>query len=371
MKASNGGRKRDGSDWYGRGMQLHRDDRYPEAIEAFEKALEAGYREDATSYNIACGYALMGNVDAAFQWLERSRALGFDLAAYLSHDDDLVNLHTDKRWAELKKATRDQKADPNAQEGRAAAARFERLVAKAPKSGEGFFQIGRELLAVQRYDLAAKAYQAAVDRGYRTGTSLYNQACALSLSGDVESALDRLAKALDAGFDQPEIFRTDDDLDALRGDKRFTALEREARDLALPSHRVGRWETRSSRSKWREEIKGLEEYARAHPDKGRAWFNLGFASLAAEHPDAAAEAFRKALDLNYRKPTTMYNLACAYSHLDQKDTAFEWLFRSLEAGFDETGTIRNDEDLDNLRGDPRYRKALDIARARERGDEKD
>ena len=371
VKASNGGRKRDGSDWYARGMQLHRDDRYPEAIEAFEKALEAGYREDATSYNIACGYALMGNVDAAFQWLERSRKLGFNLAAYLTHDDDLASLRTDKRWGELKKSARDQKPAGNARESRAAAARFERLAAKAPKSGEGFFHVGRELLRVERYDLAAKAYQAAADRGYRTGTSLYNQACALSLSGDVDGALDRLAKALDAGFDQPDMFRTDEDLDALRGDSRFAKLARDARDLSVPSPRIGHWETRGSRSKWREEVKGLEEYARAHPDKGRAWFNLGLASLAAERPDAAAEAFHKALDLNYRKPTTMYNLACAYSHLDQKDAAFEWLFRSLEAGFDETATIRNDEDLDNLRGDPRYRKALDIARARDRADEKD
>jgi Flp pilus assembly protein TadD len=52
--------------------------------------------------------------------------------------------------------------------------------------------------------------------------------------------------------------------------------------------------------------------------KGRAWFNLGFASLAGERPDAAAEAFQKALELNYRKPTTMYNLACTYARLDQK-----------------------------------------------------
>ena len=65
----------------------------------------------------------------------------------------------------------------------------------------------------------------------------------------------------------------------------------------------------------------------------------------------------------------MYNIACAYSRLDQKDAAFDWLFKALDAGFDETGTIRSDEDLDNLRGDARYRKALSMARARERAGE--
>ncbi len=62
----------------------------------------------------------------------------------------------------------------------------------------------------------------------------------------------------------------------------------------------------------------------------------------------------------------MYNLACSYARLDQRDKAFDFLFQALAAGFDGTGTLRGDEDLDNLRGDPRFRKALDIARAREK-----
>ena len=60
----------------------------------------------------------------------------------------------------------------------------------------------------------------------------------------------------------------------------------------------------------------------------------------------------------------MYNLACTYARLEQKDKAFDWLFKALDAGFDETWTMRFDEDLDNLRGDSRYRKAVDIAKGR-------
>ena len=81
-------------------------------------------------------------------------------------------------------------------------------------------------------------------------------------------------------------------------------------------------------------------------------------------PDAAVESFQKALELGYRKPTTMYNLACAFAMLDRKDQAFEWLFKSLEAGFNSDGMLRSDEDLDNLRGDPRFRKALAIAKTK-------
>lgn len=373
VKASNG-HKRDGGDWYGRGMDLHHAERYPEAIEAFQHSIDAGYREEASSYNIACGYALLGKRDEAFQWLDRARDAGFDVARYLD-DDDLKSLHTDPRWASLKKAARADKAGEkeHSAESRAAVARFERLSSNgaANKSGEPFFMVGKELLGVERYDLAAKAYQASADRGYRTGTSLYNEACALSLGGDKSGALDRLGKALEAGFDQPEMFRTDDDLDNMRGEARFAELAREARELSMPGFNSGIWGQHRERSKWRDSARRFEEYAQKHPEKGRAWYNLGYASLAAERPEQAVEAFQKALNLSYRPGATMYNLACSYAHLDQRDLAFDWLFKAIDAGFDEASTIRRDEDLDNLRGDPRYRKALEIARAREGGSESD
>ena len=58
---------------------------------------------------------------------------------------------------------------------------------------------------------------------------------------------------------------------------------------------------------------------------------VGFASLAGDRAEAAADAFRKSLELGYRTPTTMYNLACVYARLDQKDAAFDWLFKVVAA----------------------------------------
>ncbi|MGH9400152.1 MAG: TPR end-of-group domain-containing protein, partial [Thermoanaerobaculia bacterium] len=339
VRASNGGdrwARRSGSAWYSRAMDLHNDERYDEAIEAFEKAIEAGYREGASSYNIACGYSLKGDKNRAFEWLGKAMDAGFDVASYLGRDDDLDNLRSDPRWKDLKKTARNKESSRHEDEDKAVAARYERLVARAPRGGEPFFEIGKELLNADRYDLSARAFQAAADRGYRVGTSLYNEACALSRGNNKSAALDLLQKALDAGFDQPDIFRRDDDLGNVRDEKRFAEIAREARDLELPGYSTDRWSFGSSwsRSKWREAAKKFEEYTRAHPQKGRGWFNLGFASLASNRPEAAADAFQKALDLNYRKPTTMYNLACSYARLEQKDKAFDWLFKALDAGFE-------------------------------------
>lgn len=359
--------KHDGSDWYSRAMDLHHDGRYEEAIAAFEKAIEAGHREDASSYNIACGYALLGKRDQAFEWLRKAMDAGFDLQKYLGHDDDLDGLKPDPRWRELKAAVAQYPSRRAEAEAAAAVKRYERLAAKNPKDGEGFFNVGRELLDAGRYDLSAKAFAESAARGYRTPTSLYNEACALSRGNQTRAALDMLQKALDAGFDQPGIFDKDDDLDNVRDDPRFAQIRKEAKDLSLPGYGTDNVFKGISgrRAKWREAAQRFEQYARAHPQKARAWFNYAFASLAGDRPEAAEEGFKKALDLNYRKPTTMYNLACTYSRLDQKDAAFDWLFKALDAGFDASGTLRGDEDLDNLRGDPRFRKALEIARAKD------
>src|SRR5206468_8618708 len=123
-------------------------------------------------------------------------------------------------------------------EGAAAAARYQRLAAKAPKDGAPYYNIGRDLLNAGRYDLSARAFGEASARGHRVGTSLYNQACALSRAGQTRAALDLLQKALDAGFDQPGLFDKDDDLDNVRDDPRFAQIAREARDLSLPGYGI-------------------------------------------------------------------------------------------------------------------------------------
>jgi tetratricopeptide (TPR) repeat protein len=152
--------------------------------------------------------------------------------------------------------------------------------------------------------------------------------------------------------------RKDDDLDNIRGEPRYRELLKTAEDLEL--HRGGKesWTRSGRRLVWRGIEQHFAAYAERHPESGRAWFSLGYARIEGERPAASVEAFQRALDLHYRTATTMYNLACAYSLMNQKDQAFSWLFKALDAGFDASGMVRGDDDLDNLRGDPRYRQAL-------------
>lgn len=355
--------RKHGASAYGRGMELHNDGQYDEAIAAFQQSIEDGEKVEAATYNIACGYALKGDEDRAFEWLEKAMDSGFELAKYLDHDDDLDDLRSDPRYATLRKAARAKKIDESRHEAVKYVERYERLKAANPRKGAGFYDVAMELHEVGRHDLAAQAWEASAARGHKAATSLYNVACALSMKGERARALEFLHRSLLEGFDDPGQIRKDADLDSVRGEPRYRELLKMAEDLEL--HRFdgdfgwGRKALRSTRHRaWREAEPHFEEYTRLHPEIGRAWFNLGYARIEGDRAAEAAPAFRRALDLGYRKPTTLYNLACAYSLMDRRDEAFTYLFQALDAGFDGNGNLRGDDDLDNLRGDPRFRQAL-------------
>jgi hypothetical protein len=353
-----------GSAAYQRGKELHEDGRYMEAAGQYVKAVELGYREDTAAYNAACAYARAGRTDDAFVWLGKSIELGFDADRYLRHDDDLDSLRKDPRFAELKKTARAAKAEGS--ESARALRRFERLSADGSKNGARWYEVGKELLDADRLEQSEKAFRMAASLGYRAGASTYNAACALARDGKVPPALDTLDAALEAGFDDPGLIEKDDDLDSLRGDPRLAKLKKKAEDLTLSVSDVESGLSRlfRRRNAWREQIPHYAAYAKAHPESGRAQYNLGYAQLGAERPDAALPAFTRALELGYRKAATLYNLACTHAQLHEKDRAFDFLSQAIDAGYDSPSQIRHDEDLDSLRGDPRFKRALERANER-------
>ncbi len=88
---------------------------YRRAIQAYEKALElgGGFPSNA-AYNIACCYALLGEKEQAFKWLQKAFDMGFRNLAHSQTDSDLQSLHDDPRFnkivglADVSKMTRDE-----------------------------------------------------------------------------------------------------------------------------------------------------------------------------------------------------------------------------------------------------------------------
>ena len=345
------------SGFYERGLALHHEGRYQEAIQAFRKAIARDERSEASTYNIACGYARLGDREAALGWLEKASAIGFDLSNYLMADDDLLSLRADSRFRDLVRRVREESSEGQAR-SRKAISRFEKMSDDPPASADPWYSVGKELLKAGEYDRAADAFRESAQRASRPGTSLYNAACALALQGDDEAALVELERAVEGGFDDPKLLRNDPDLVTLHDNPKFDEISKMEDALSMPRLRVGRSLRRTDVEAWKKAAEGFEAYASQHEDSGRALFNAGYARLYAGEEAKSAEHFARAFELGYRKPATLYNLACAEARQGHVDRAFEWLGKSIDAGFDAKGMLRSDEDLESLRSDPRFRELV-------------
>ncbi|MBP7677103.1 MAG: hypothetical protein KBB14_12340 [Thermoanaerobaculia bacterium] len=349
--------------WFDRGMELHEDEKWDEAIAAFRRAIDAGERVGVSSFNVACAYARKGEKDLAFEWLGRAEAAGFELRRHLD-DRDLDSLRTDSRFTALKAKARSARSGRSGEKCRAAVVRFDQLDGRGAKDGRALFDVGQDLLACNELDRAARAFLAAAEAGRREGTSLYNAACARALESRNAEALDLLERAVAAGFDGAGHLRRDDDLDGLRAEPRFERIAKDAEALSLgdfPS--LGARLLRSQMVTEADEAAArFEAFLRTNPRSGRAWWSIGKVRLTAGQDREAVHAFTRALSLGYRRGATAYDLACAHARLKERDAAFARLFEAIDLGAATADHVEEDDDLWNLRRDPRFEEA--VARAR-------
>lgn len=369
---------RDGEEWFARAYKFHGSDRYPEAIEAFKRAADLGYRKATAMYNIACGYALLNDKDNALIWLQRALDNGFDGRDNLRSDSDLDPLRTDPRFKKLMASVplgdlyvREEKG--YGKRDRLAQANYEyaQLESEGSQIGEHWARVGARMVMLRDFERALIALNKAISLlgDQDAYTAMYNLACAYSLKGDREAGINWLEKSVKAGFDGPEKLKYDPDLNNVRSDSRFASIEKLSNTLSLSQfyrrHDAEEFKnsehTNYSKERWAPAVQLYESFVKNEPNIGRGWYNLGLALHYSSEFTKAISAFERALALGYHKATSIYNIACGYSMLNQRDAAFEWLDRAIKAGFDSKGDFNGDRDLDNLRSDPRFKKFRDAA----------
>ena len=102
-------------------------------------------------------------------------------------------------------------------------------------------------------------------------------------------------------------------------------------------------------------VKVVESENENPEQDGPYWFNRGYALHQSDHYVEAIEAFSHSIGLGYRQPTAIYNVACGYALLNDKENALFWLERAFTSGFDRADLLKSDSDLDALRSDPRFK----------------
>ena len=88
-----------GRAWYRLGMSLLSLNRHEQAAAAFQKAVEIGKRAEAM-YGLASAYAMLGNKEKAFEWLNQGLNAKLPQPMRIKSDPHLVSLRDDPRFQE-------------------------------------------------------------------------------------------------------------------------------------------------------------------------------------------------------------------------------------------------------------------------------
>lgn len=368
---------RDGEEWYERAYNYYHNDRYAEAAVAFRRAAQDDYRKATSLYNAACSYALASNTDSAILALKEAIDAGWDDMDKIADDSDFDPIRSDPKFVRALSAQGGEIATRRVNE---VMQRYEELRSGKTETKQKFdlnfdfdfkgdtnewFQAGFDLLRLRKLDDAIDAFQRSIEKGEKESTSMYNIACAYSLKGDVANGMASLAKAVDLGFDSDDKFESDPDIALLREQRGFDELRQKAKDFEMRGCCDNDSE-KNDREQWREVMEHHRAMTQKYPSSGRPWFNLGFAALQARDLNTGIEAFQRAIQLNHRIGTSSYNIACGYALKGDRDSAFAWLEKARDAGFDLRGHMKGDDDLDALHDDPRWDSLLDDLRARRR-----
>jgi len=92
---------KDGQSWFMLGFSVHYQGRFDEARDLFLYSEMLGSDPGLVHYNIACGYAQLGESEKALKQLEVSIQKGFDQFDWATKDPDLISIRSNEKFQEL------------------------------------------------------------------------------------------------------------------------------------------------------------------------------------------------------------------------------------------------------------------------------
>ena len=97
--------------------------------------------------------------------------------------------------------------------------------------------------------------------------------------------------------------------------------------------------------KWEKAGQAFEIIVNEDALNGNAWFHLGLSNHYLKQYKEAISAYLESEKLHYAPLMTRYNLACAFSLLNEKEKALKWLMKAIEVGFSQVQLLSTDPDL--------------------------
>jgi len=92
----------------------------------------------------------------------------------------------------------------------------------------------------------------------------------------------------------------------------------------------------------------------------RVLISIGNAFLSKGEYDRALREYERAIELAPNEPVVLYNIGCIYALRGKPDQAFDYLTRSVKAGYTDEEWLQRDPDLKSLHDDPRFKELVDM-----------
>jgi len=215
-------------------------------------------------------------------------------------------------------------------------------------SGHEWYSRAQDLYNNRRFERAGQAYENAAQRGYRRDTALYNAGCSYALADQQGRAIDALRAAFEEGFDRPDLFAEDSDLNSLRGDPRFKKLLDDV---------MGSGTAEASR---RAATRDYDRLTKQKDVDDGDWNSVGIDLLRSGDYEAAANAFDKEFQVS-KDEDALYNKACARSLAGKKEDALKLLEQSITTGSVDADHMQEDPDLIALHEEARFDQLVTLA----------
>ena len=116
----------------------------------------------------------------------------------------------------------------------------------------------------------------------------------------------------------------------------------------------GRNEKENARKALDEALVVFQDYLRKNPDDARAHIYNAVHLAAVNRKEEAIVEGKRALELNPGDSLMMYNAACLYARLGDKELAIKTLKDAIAAGQEDYEWFKRDPDLENIRNEPEF-----------------
>jgi len=102
----------------------------------------------------------------------------------------------------------------------------------------------------------------------------------------------------------------------------------------------------------------IEKHLQFNPDDARALYLGGLILMSHSEVEKAISWAERAHAIDPDDPGVLYNLTCIYSLAGKVELALDCFETAIQSGFASREWIENDSDLDPIRNQPRFQKAL-------------